>query len=74
MIMAAKGSKGFEKAEDPLRVLEQNIPIDFQHYVDNQLKKPLLRLFEPIYPNAEKMLLVGDHTRVKYQPKVSSFN
>jgi DNA polymerase delta subunit 1 len=35
MIKAAQGSKGYEKAEDPLHVLEKNIPIDFQYYVDN---------------------------------------
>jgi len=49
MIKAAKGSKGYEKSEDPLYVLEHNLPIDFNFYLENQLKKPLLRLFEPIY-------------------------
>ena len=40
-----KGSKGFEKAEDPLFALQNNLPIDYQHYLEKQLKEPLLRLF-----------------------------
>ena len=35
MIQAAKGSKGFEKSEDPLYALQNNLPIDYQHYIDN---------------------------------------
>jgi len=38
----------YEKAEDPLYVLEHNIPIDTKYYLDNQLAKPLERIFEPI--------------------------
>jgi len=29
-------------------VLENNIPIDTNYYLENQLAKPLLRVFEPI--------------------------
>ena len=29
-------------------MLENNIPIDTQYYLDNQISKPLLRIFEPI--------------------------
>ena len=35
MIQAAKGSKGFEKSEDPLYALQNNLPIDYQYYLDN---------------------------------------
>lgn len=34
--------------QDPIYVLENNIPIDTQYYLENQLSKPLLRIFEPI--------------------------
>lgn len=44
MIAAA----AYEKAEDPLFVLENNVPIDTRYYLDNQLAKPLTRIFEPI--------------------------
>jgi DNA polymerase delta subunit 1 len=48
IIKGAKDARAFEKSEDPLYVLENNIPIDTRYYLDNQLSKPLLRIFEPI--------------------------
>lgn len=48
IIKGAKGAKAFEKAEDPMYVLENDIPLDYQYYLENQLSKPLLRLFEPL--------------------------
>lgn len=62
MTQAAKNAKAYEKAEDPIFVLENGIPIDTQYYVDNQLRKPLERLFEPIMGDV-KSLFAGDHTR-----------
>lgn len=38
----------YEKSEDPIYVLENNIPIDTNYYLENQLSKPLMRIFEPI--------------------------
>ncbi len=45
--------------QDPIYVLENNIPIDTQYYLENQLSKPLLRIFEPILgeKKAESVLL-----------------
>ncbi|THU57353.1 hypothetical protein C4D60_Mb03t02620 [Musa balbisiana] len=63
IIKAAKGAKAYEKSEDPIYVLENNIPIDPQYYLENQISKPLLRIFEPILKNASKELLHGSHTR-----------
>jgi DNA polymerase delta subunit 1 len=63
----SKGAKAFEKAEDPIYVLEHDIPIDTNYYLENQLKQPLTRLFEPILGDARK-ILEGEHTRsVKIQ-------
>lgn len=56
MIKAAKGSKGYEKSEDPLYVLQHNLPIDYTFYLEHQIKQPLLRIFEPVYADAEKQL------------------
>lgn len=42
------GAAAYEKSEDPIYVLENNIPIDTRYYLDNQLSKPLMRIFEPI--------------------------
>ncbi|XP_051905089.1 DNA polymerase delta catalytic subunit [Hippocampus zosterae] len=67
IVKAAKGAAAYMKSEDPIYVLENNIPIDTQHYLDQQLSKPLLRIFEPILgeSKAESVLLKGDHTRCK---------
>lgn len=48
IIKGGKGMAAYDKSEDPLWVLENNIPIDTRYYLDNQLSKPLLRIFEPI--------------------------
>ena len=69
MIKGVKGSKGFEKSEDPLYVLQNNLPIDYQFYIDHQLKLPLVRIFEPILGDSvERQLFSGDHTRNIYVP------
>jgi DNA polymerase delta subunit 1 len=48
IIKGTKDARAYEKSEDPLYVLENNIPIDTRYYLDNQLSKPLIRIFEPI--------------------------
>ncbi|XP_070257733.1 DNA polymerase delta catalytic subunit [Myotis yumanensis] len=67
IIGAAKGVAAYMKSEDPLFVLEHSLPIDTQYYLEQQLAKPLLRIFEPILGEgrAEAVLLRGDHTRCK---------
>ncbi|KAK2510612.1 hypothetical protein Q9233_017577, partial [Columba guinea] len=34
--------------QDPIYALEHNLPIDTRYYLEQQLAKPLLRIFEPI--------------------------
>ncbi|KAF3846592.1 hypothetical protein F7725_003670 [Dissostichus mawsoni] len=60
IIKATKGVAAYMKSEN-------NIPIDTQYYLEQQLSKPLLRIFEPILgeSKAENILLKGDHTRCK---------
>ncbi|KAJ7223717.1 DNA polymerase family B-domain-containing protein [Mycena rebaudengoi] len=58
-----KGAAAYEKSEDPLYVLENNIPLNTQYYLNNQLSKPLMRIFEPILGEKAGLLLLGDHTR-----------
>jgi DNA polymerase delta subunit 1 len=62
IIQAAKGAPAYERSEDPVYVLENNLPIDTEYYLQNQLAGPLHRIFEPIVQNPD-MLLNGDHTR-----------
>ncbi|KAI1005980.1 DNA polymerase delta catalytic subunit [Podosphaera aphanis] len=64
IVKGTTGAKNFERSEDPLFVLENNIPIDTKYYLDNQLAKPLGRIFEPILGEKKaNSLLSGDHTR-----------
>ena len=64
IVKGAGGSKNYEKSEDPIFVLENNVPIDTKYYLDNQLANPLGRIFEPILGEKRAAsLLAGDHTR-----------
>ena len=57
------GAAAYEKSEDPIYVLENNIPIDTKYYLENQLSNPLMRIFEPVLGDKAQSLLAGDHTR-----------
>ena len=64
IVKGAGGSKNYERSEDPIFVLENNVPIDTKYYLDNQLANPLGRIFEPILGEKKAAsLLSGDHTR-----------
>eukprot|EP00731_Ephydatia_muelleri_P005786 Em0003g34a len=67
IIASTKGAAAYMKSEHPIYVLENNIPIDTDYYLDNQLSKPLLRIFEPILGDAKAKsdLLKGSHTLAK---------
>eukprot|EP00743_Colponemidia_sp_Colp-15_P006103 GILK01006561.1.p1 GENE.GILK01006561.1~~GILK01006561.1.p1 ORF type:complete len:1058 (-),score=188.44 GILK01006561.1:44-3172(-) len=62
VIRGTKDAKAYEKSEDPIYVLDNNIPIDTAHYLEHQLKQPLIRIFEAILPNTDS-LFSGEHTR-----------
>ncbi|KAI9018763.1 DNA polymerase family B-domain-containing protein [Phycomyces nitens] len=63
MTKGTKKTPAYERSEDPLYVLENNIPVDTKYYLENQLSKPLKRIFEPILGDNADTLLNGDHTR-----------
>ncbi|KZT09911.1 uncharacterized protein LAESUDRAFT_673547 [Laetiporus sulphureus 93-53] len=63
IIKGVKGAAAYEKSEDPIYVLENNIPIDTKYYLENQLSNPLMRIFEPILGEKATSLLSGEHTR-----------
>ncbi|RUS12739.1 DNA-directed DNA polymerase, partial [Jimgerdemannia flammicorona] len=56
IIKGSKGAAAYEKSEDPIYVLENNLPIDTKYYLENQLSKPLTRLFEPILGDKAQLL------------------
>ncbi|VEU20581.1 DEKNAAC101447 [Brettanomyces naardenensis] len=64
VIIKTAGERNWEKSEDPLYVLENSLPIDTKYYLENQLSKPLIRIFEPILGERRaRELLTGSHTR-----------
>ncbi|KAJ2507760.1 DNA-directed DNA polymerase delta, partial [Coemansia sp. RSA 2052] len=63
IIKGTKNAKAYEKAEDPIFVLDNNLPIDTGHYVEHQLTNPLTRIFEPILGSKVSTLFKGEHTR-----------
>merc|ERR1719242_2826412 len=66
IISGAKNMKAYEKSEDPLFALENNLSIDAQYYIEHQLQQPLLRIFGPILGDEKKahsQLFSGAHTR-----------
>ncbi|KAK9459194.1 DNA polymerase family B-domain-containing protein [Lipomyces oligophaga] len=64
IIKGAKNDRNYDRSEDPLFVLENNLPIDTKYYLENQLANPLQRIFEPILgARAAQQLLTGEHTR-----------
>jgi DNA polymerase delta subunit 1 len=71
IISGAKGARAYERSEDPLYALENNLSIDAQHYIEHQLQQPLLRIFGPIMGDdgkAKAALFSGDHTRKLHTP------
>jgi DNA polymerase delta subunit 1 len=66
--VAAKKTPAYERSEDPLYVLENNLSIDAQHYIEHQLQQPLMRIFGPILKDAESQLFSGAHTRKVSNP------
>lgn len=67
IVTGAKGVAAYMKSEDPIYALEHSLPLDTRYYLEQQLAKPLLRIFEPILGEgkAESVLLRGEHTRCK---------
>lgn len=64
IIQGAKKAKMFEKTEDPIYVLEHNLPIDTEYYLEHQLKEPLKRIFTPILGETHvDELFQGEHMR-----------
>lgn len=63
IVKGDKNMAAYEKSEDPVYVLENNLPIDKEYYIEQQISKPVQRLFEPIMDNVSS-LFHGEHTKV----------
>ncbi|KAK2954122.1 putative DNA polymerase delta catalytic subunit [Blattamonas nauphoetae] len=69
IVEGPKDVKIYEKSKDPQFVMDHGLSIDTNHYLNQQLAKPLERLFKPILSDEDfKSLLSGEHTRVIRKP------
>eukprot|EP01071_Lankesteria_metandrocarpae_P010903 Lankesteria_metandrocarpae@DN5381_c0_g1_i2.p1 len=59
VVQGGKKQPQFDRAEDPVFVLENNLAIDTEHYVE-ALKKPLIRVFEGVMDDPS-LLFSGAH-------------
>jgi DNA polymerase delta subunit 1 len=62
IVKGDKKSKMSQRAEDPLYVLQHDVPIDAQYYIE-QLVAPLCRILGPIVEDPHALLTTGEHTR-----------
>jgi len=72
IVKGSKNAKIYERSEDPLYALEKGLQLDHTYYLENQLKKPLIRIFEPILSDPARELFSGEHTRIIYKPKMQA--
>ena len=49
-------ARAFEKAEDPVYVEENNIPVDYHYYFLNKFLNPVCDLLEPLVPEPKKTI------------------
>mmetsp|Transcript_121587 Transcript_121587/g.189883 ORF Transcript_121587/g.189883 Transcript_121587/m.189883 type:complete len:1100 (-) Transcript_121587:165-3464(-) len=54
VLAGAAKAKVYERVEDPIYALEHDMPIDAEYYLENQLKQPLIRVFEHVCGSVEK--------------------
>lgn len=61
---AGRKPKAWERVEDPKWAVAHGISCDPVYYIENQLKKPLLRIMQPVLGDrAEAEIFHGPHTR-----------
>ena len=61
-----KNAQAYLKSEDPIYVLENNLSIDVDWYLEHQLRGPIERIFEAVLSESTlKSLFKGEHMNVK---------
>lgn len=54
-----------DRAEDPIYALQHDLKLDTKYYLEQQISKPLLRLFNDVVSDARKRLFSGSHMLTK---------
>lgn len=66
IIQKEKNAKAYLKSEDPIYVLENNLQIDVDWYLEHQLRGPIERIFDGVLSKSTlESLFTGDHMNVK---------
>ena len=77
-VVVAGPGKLYEKSEDPVWVREKGVPLDYQYYFVNQLKKPICDLLEPLVGANPERLVFGAATagnkKGTFDPKMKSID
>ncbi len=61
-VTGTKKDKSSDLAEDPIYILENGLTINYKYYLENQLMKPLTRIFQYLVKNVNS-IFEGEHTR-----------
>jgi DNA polymerase delta subunit 1 len=48
MVRGERGQEQYDKAEDPSYAIQNALPIDYRWYLENQLRKPVAEMLEPV--------------------------
>lgn len=67
----SKKIKTHEKAEDPMYVIQNNVPVDVQYYIDKQLRKPISRLLDRLLPGVTDYLFSAKPCTIYIPPDIS---
>jgi DNA polymerase delta subunit 1 len=59
IVRGPKGDKAFEKSEDPVWALQNNVKLDYEYYFTNKFMNPVCDLLEPLVPDP-KDTIFGD--------------
>lgn len=70
IVAGPKNAKTYECSEDPVYVMDNDLPIDKQYYIEKQLRKPLERIFEAMNVDCRE-LFEGKHTLQVAHTKIS---
>lgn len=57
IVSKGKNVPAYEKAEDPIYVLQHNVPLDTDYYLHHQLENPLIRLFDSVLDGKAETIL-----------------
>lgn len=66
IVQKEKNAQAYMKSEDPIYVLEHNLVIDVDWYLEHQLRGPIERIFDAVLSEtALRNLFKGEHMNVK---------